>query len=429
MRSKISPFSNFSNTIQTASSCLRPDNEKELRVITQTALGKSLLARGNGLSYSDCSLNTLGMTLDLCRFNHLLAFDEETGLLSCQGAVSFADLFLVHPNYIPPVIPGTLHATLAGGIANDIHGKNNHLRGSLGQHLEALDLQINNEIYSCSRNNNADLFYATIGGLGLTGIIHRVVLKMQPASQVVETETQSFDNFEKLLSAMQTQGITYDYQVAWLDLINKPRALLSLANHSSQTLNYNYHPFSIPKLPFRLINPWLMKHYNNYYFQKKRPALQSLSQFNNPLDSILRWNRLYGKKGLLQFQAVFDTQIAASILEKLLEIIRDSEATAVLAVLKYFTQASSGLLSFSQPGFSLALDFINNKPSRDAIFAMNTFITALKGKVYLAKDLLLTPEQFRFQYPQYKAFSQLLKKYQSPMQSDLARRLGIKHAE
>lgn len=427
MLSKNKKFSNFSNAIQSTSNCFRPDNEGQIESLFANTNNSGYLARGNGSSYSDCCLYDKGIIIDTSRLNHLLSFDETSGVLICQGSVTFADLFLVNPHYIPPVIPGTLRATVAGGIANDIHGKNNHHNGSFGHHIQWIELQLGNQSLHCDRKENPDLFYATIAGLGLTGIIKRVGINMRKASHFVAAHTEKYLEFKTLLQRMQNEGCQYDYQVAWLDLLNKPRALLSLANHSEPTPSKSKYQLTIPKLPIRLINPWVMKQFNRYYFKKHQTIQQilPLSQFNNPLDSISHWNRLYGKNGLLQFQAIVNVDLAFTAIEQLLAIIRAKHATPTLAVLKYFTQSGSGLLSFAEPGFTLAIDFINNQQAREAISEMNEWITKAGGKIYLAKDLLLTEDQFIQQYPKHKQFSKLLTQYQSTMRSDLSNRLGI----
>ncbi|MDI9817629.1 MULTISPECIES: FAD-binding oxidoreductase [unclassified Legionella] len=425
-------FSNFSKAIETRSTCLRPDNENQLRSTFSFSKSKmrGLLARGNGSSYGDCCVNDQGVIIDTSRLNHFLSFDESTGVLVCQGGVTFAELFLVSPHHIPPVIPGTLRATVAGGIANDVHGKNNHREGSFGQHVQWIELQLGEQSLHCSPKENSELFYATIAGLGLTGIIKQVAISMRRASHFVSGHSEKHVNLESLLERMQTHGLQYDYQVAWLDLLNKPRALLSLANHvDAPTRAKSCYRFTVPNLPFRLVNGWNMRWFNRYKFHNSdnKEQVTSLQCFNNPLDSIRHWNRLYGKKGLLQFQALFNQTDALATIEQLLSLIHRARATPTLAVLKYFTQSGYGLLSFTQPGFTLAIDFVNNQQARDAISAMNELITNKGGKIYLAKDLLLTARQFTRQYPYHVQFTQLLTDYQSPLRSDLGRRLGLIH--
>jgi decaprenylphospho-beta-D-ribofuranose 2-oxidase len=427
MLSKNKAFSNFSNAKQTMSNCFRPDNESQLVSLFANTKADRILARGNGTSYGDCCLNDRGVVIDTSRLRHLLSFDETTGVLICQGSVSFADLFLVSPNYIPPVIPGTLSATVAGGIANDVHGKNNHHEGNFGQHIQWINLQLGKQSLHCSQKENSGLFYATIAGLGLTGVIKRVAITMRKASHFVTVQTEKHFALATLLQRMQEGGCQYDYQVAWLDFLNKPRAILSLAKHSKPINSLPTPRLTVPKLPIRLVNPWIIKQFNRYYFKTQQTIQQTLplSRYNNPLDTILQWNRLYGKNGLLQFQSNFAADNAEATIEHLLAIMRSKKATPTLAVLKYLTKPGIGLLSFTQPGFTLAIDFINNQRAQEAIVQMNEWITKIGGKIYLAKDLLLTKEQFKQQYPKYEQFSKLLSEYKTMMHSDLSDRLGI----
>lgn len=388
-----------------------------------------MLARGKGLSYSDCCVNDKGSIIDTSRLNHLLSFDDKTGLLVCQGGVTFADLFMVDPHFLPPVIPGTLKATVAGGIANDVHGKNNHKMGCFGHHIEWLELQMGANTLRCDRLSHPELFFATIGGLGLTGVIKRVAIRLHKAPHFVKVTHEKFHEVKSLLQCMQTRGLEYDYQVAWLDLLNPVRALLSLARHC-EPAHDNEVPirrYTLPKLPFRCVYSWPMKQFNRLYFKQrpKQEEIMPLPAFNNPLDAVQDWNRLYGKKGLLQFQALVDSAIAEEAIHAMLAIIQKHKATPTLAVLKYFTQTGIGMLSFAKPGFTLAIDFINNDAAQGAIVEMNTWVSMASGKVYLAKDLLLSELLFKQQYPQYPQFSHLLGHYQSTMRSDLSQRLGI----
>ena len=432
MKRKIQAFSNFTRAINTSATTVRPDKEEQLTEIFDTKHHFGILARGNGLSYSDCCVNHEEMIVDTTRLNHILSFDPSTGIAVCQGAATFADLFSLDPQFIPPVIPGTLHATLAGGVANDIHGKNNHQSGTFGQHIVWLELQIGQHSFHCSRTEHVDLFNATIAGLGLTGIIKRVAIRLHKASHMVTKKTEKFTSFPRLLQRMELEGIHHDYQVAWLDLLNKPSALLSFANHvetTSRTKRYTKptRRHWIPRLPFRLVNHYLMKQFNRAFYHQAKTESHTIPlwQFNNPLDEINDWNRLYGKHGLLQFQAVFAVDYAHGTLDTLIAIIQSCKATPTLAVLKYFTEAGAGLLSFVEPGFTIAIDFINNSSARRAIAEMNQYISTLPGKVYLAKDLFLTREQFSKMYPGHKIFSNILATYNSPMSSCLGRRLGI----
>lgn len=428
MQTKHQSFSNFSRTLHIKSDAIRPAREDQLNEMMTT--NRTLLARGNGLSYSDCCVNAKATMIDTSRFNHILSFDSATGIAVCQGSVTFADLFLLHPHYIPPVIPGTLYATLAGGIANDVHGKNNPHAGTLGHHIEWVELQIGHKTLRCSPEENSDLFKITIAGLGLTGFIKQLAIRLRQASHWVTHQVIKFTNIADLITRMKDEGLEHDYQVAWLDLLNGPQALLSLADHvqNPHPLNHEVYrrAYHIPRLP-KIIYPFLMKQFNRIYYRLAPTENKTIPlwQFNNPLDNLKQWNRLYGKKGLIQFQAVFPEAEALITLDLLLAIIKEKKATPTLAVLKYFTQKGKGLLSFSEPGFSIAIDFIYNHQTCEAIRAMNQLIADRAGKIYLAKDLLLTPEQFNVMYPGHPQFCELIKPYQTLMRSQLSDRLGI----
>lgn len=427
MRSKKIIVSNFSRALSSQASCIRPDNEQQLADYMAAHQQQSILIRGSGLSYNDSCFNTNGTLVDSSRFNHLIRFDTETGIVVCQGGTVFNDLFLLHPDFIPPVIPGTLHATVAGGIAHDVHGKNNHHAGSLGHHLIWFDLVVGTKKIRCSHEENRELFHGTIAGLGLTGAITQVALRLQKNTRFVITKNKQFTSINALIDLMSHDGLEHDYQVAWLDLLNpEPRALLSTANHCDPVVRKKSTFHAIPKLPFSLINSWDMKFFNKFFFNHyKHEEKLALQQFNNPLDKLKHWNRLYGPKGLIQFQAVFAQDQAAETLEHLVRLIRFHKATPTLAVLKLFTQSGTGLLSFCKPGFTLAIDFIYNEQAKHAITAMNQTIAETNGCIYLAKDMLLNAMQYKQMYANHEQFSQILKRYNCNMHSDLAKRLGI----
>lgn len=430
MRSKKRPFSHFSRIIHTESPTFRPDKENQLQTILLEHPNKHMLARGHGLSYSDSCVHDQSIVIDMSRFNHLLSFDDQSGIAVCQSSVTFSDLLLIHRDFIPPVLPGTLQATLGGGIAHDIHGKNNPHQGNLGDHIAWLDLQVGASSLRCSKEEHPDLFFATIAGLGLTGIIKRVAIRLKKASRTVTTHTQQFTQWGPLLDSMQQEGVTADYQAAWINLLSpEMQALLSFATHIQD--NAHHLPiqprFSMPPVPIRLITAAGMRCFNRAYFHFKStaPKTEALWAYNNPLDALPHWQYLYGKQGVLQFQAVFNAAIALQTIQTLIALIRTHQATPTLAVLKYFTKAGLGLLSFTEPGFTFAIDFIHNRKSRLAIAAMNQYIATLPGKIYLAKDLLLTPKQFRTMYPNYESFHTVVSRYHSPMQSDLSKRLDL----
>lgn len=427
MRSTKKVLRNFSRALSSQSSCVRPETEQELLdFICQHK--QPTLARGAGLSYNDSCFNQDGLIIETQRLNHLMEFDHQSGIVLCQAGVTFKDLFSLNSQFIPPVIPGTLNVTLGGAIAHDVHGKNNHRAGSLGNHIVWFDLLVKNNLIRCSPEDHYELFKATIGGLGLTGVITRIALKLKKASSNVIVTNLKCDSLSSILKQMQSKGLDFDYQVAWLDLLNpSPRGVLSLANHCERAdLSRAKEPYTIPWLPFNLMHSWNTQLINKYLFETATSEeYVSLERFNNPLDKIKNWNRLYGPKGLLQFQAVFDADNALAIIEGLIQIIKQHKVPPTLAVLKLFTQSGIGPLSFCQPGFTLAIDFCNTAKARGTIKAMNQMIVESHGRIYLAKDRFLTREQFQKMYPQHQAFTKLLIANQSPMHSDMAQRLGI----
>lgn len=427
MQSKKTKGSNFSRAQFSQSHYVRPDTEQQLTDYMAHHPQQSILVRGSGLSYNDSCFNTDHYVIDSQRLNHLISFDPETGIAVCQAAVPIKDLFLLHPDFIPPVLPGTVYATVAGGIAHDVHGKNNHEAGSFGHHVMWIELLVAAKKIRCSREENADLFYATIAGLGLTGVILRVALHMRKISRAVLVEHKRFQSIKVLTEAMQEYGMTHNYQVAWLDLLHdEPRSILSIADYCTLFQAKEQPSYSVPKVPFCLLNSWNMKLFNSYFFRSRETKERlSLQQFNNPLDKLKNWSRLYGSKGLIQFQAVLDKECATETLERLVQLIKTHKATPTLAVLKLFTQSGEGLLSFCKPGFTLAIDFIHNKQSINAITEMNQLITEVNGRIYLAKDWLLNPRQYKKMYENHQQFSQTLKDYGCIMHSDLATRLGI----
>jgi decaprenylphospho-beta-D-ribofuranose 2-oxidase len=340
--------------------------------------------------------------------------------------VPLRDLFSLHPAFIPPVIPGTIHVTVAGAIAHDVHGKNNHREGSFGRHVLWLELLIGAKKIRCSHEEHSDLFHATIAGLGLTGVITQVAVRMKRASRFVLAQHQQFTSLKALTDAMSDYGLKHEYQVAWLDLLNKPRSVLSVADHCDAFTHKEHKVHSVPKVPFCLLRSWNMKLFNQLFFNtRKTQEKLSLQQFNNPLDKLMHWNRLYGPKGLIQFQAVFAQDKITETLEQLTQLISTHKAIPTLAVLKLFTKSGDGLLSFCKQGFTLAVDFIHNEQAKQVITAMNQLISDINGRIYLAKDWVLNEEQYKKMYANHEQFSQILRQHGCNMQSDLAKRLGI----
>lgn len=430
MKHKIQKLNTYGRSKWTNCACFRPDSEGEAKELLLKHKNNNLLIRGSGLSYSDCSLLSNGKIIDARRLNNFISFDKETKILEVQGGVTFRDLLSFNKNYIPAIIPGTLNATLAGSIANDVHGKNNHKFGSIGYEIKSFNLDQGITTLECDEINNPDLFYATIGGLGLTGFITRIKIRLLESNQMVVAKSYKFKSFNVLLDYMQTDGLNYDFQVAWLDwLNNSEKSVYSYANYTKENKSFNeLKKILLPKFPFKLISPLLIKQFNRYFYDKKHfdNQIMPIWKFNNPLEFIDNWDCLYGKSGLLQFQALIPISKRNHLME-LREILNSYNAAPLLVVLKYFTMKGQGLLSFCEPGFCIAIDLINEEKSILAIKAMNELVTKINGKIYLAKDRFLTDTQFKSMYTNHDVFMSILKKYQSPFNSDLSIRIGLNH--
>ncbi len=387
---------------------------------------ENCIAYGNGRSYGDVALNANGTLLDTSNLNRFIDFDREVGILRCESGVLVADILdLIAPaGWFLPVVPGTQQITVGGAVANDVHGKNHHQQGSFGCHVKQLQLlRSDQKRYTCSLEENPELFAATIGGVGLTGLIVWVEIQLIniPGTQLV-TEDIQFADLEEFFELSQTSNQDWEYTVAWLDCAasgkNLGRGIFSRGNfssdsfsttdsnkisHSKITLGMPFYP------PFSLINTLSVKLFNTLYYRKAAHRVvkkQHYAPFFFPLDGIQYWNRMYGKNGFYQFQCVLPPQQAATVLQQMLETISQSGEASFLAVLKEFgNKPSPGLLSFPRKGYTLALDFPNRgDKTRQLIASLTKQVNRCDGAIYPAKDALMGQEDFLHYYPQAEQF-------------------------
>jgi len=424
-----------------ASRVARPERMSELNGIVTSSDPASLLARGAGRSYGDAALNSAGGTLDLTRLDRLLAFDPATGQLVAESGVTFGDLVatFVPQGFLPPVIPGTGFATLGGGIANDVHGKNHHEVGSLGQHLDWFDLRLpGGELRRVSPSSDTDLFKATVGGIGLSGVIERASFKLVSIpSNAMRVRRRRVRDLDEHLAALLEEQSRSPYVVGWIDALAKGkqlgRGILEAASYSSEGVAVARRasrrvPFDFPSIA---LNPWTVRAFNALYYRKVpsggSDTLQPIASFLFPLDAIHDWTRIYGKRGFHQFQCVLPFDGGAPALRSLLEAISRSGQGSFLAVLKTMGPAGLGFLSFARPGFTLALDFPEVSGARELIARLETLTADHGGRTYLAKDDTLTPTLLPRMYPEAEAFKATLAKIDPAqrMNSDMARRLGL----
>lgn len=384
------------------------------------------LPRGNGRSYGDVCLDDGGTLLDSHGLDRFIAFDARSGVLRCESGVLLGDILelAVSRGWFLPVVPGTRYVTIGGAIANDVHGKNHHRVGSFGCHLRAFELLRSDGMrLHCSSAENADWFAATIGGLGLTGMMTWAELQLQPiCSEWLDTEIQRYgclDDFFELSTASERD---WTYTVAWLDCTARGHALgrgiFSRANHSPQSDDRRVPREGALRMPitppFSLVNEPSLRAFNTLHFAKAPRMVRRTSQHYRPwlfpLDGIRDWNRMYGPRGFLQYQCVLPPENARDGVAELLARIAASGAGSFLTVLKQFGSiASPGLLSFPRPGSTLAIDFaLRGESTFTLLTELDDVVTAAGGAVYPAKDARMSTAMFRHSFPAWQAFEQYI---------------------
>lgn len=410
---KYQSWGNYPKIVDSKAYCLEWRNE-----LLPTNSEGNYLAFGRGRSYGDVCLNEKGMLLDTCRLNHFISFDDSTGILECESGVTLSDIleFSVPRGWFLPVVPGTKYITLGGAIANDVHGKNHHFAGTFGKHVMSFELlRSDNSKLLCSYNENGELFSATIGGLGLTGLILSAKIQLKsvksPWLQVNTTAFNSLEDFFKL-SAESNQ---HEYTVAWLDCLasgkNFGRGIFMSADHIEHNLQVQRKknitlPFYLPGF---LLNKLSISSFNNFYYRRKKSqtgqAIQHYNSYFFPLDSIQNWNRIYGKRGFLQYQCLLPNENKDQI-QEILELIVKSGAGSFLSVLKTFGEvASPGMLSYPMPGVTLALDFpFKGKETLELFDNLDEIVVKNKGRVYPAKDATMSSHSFKTFYPHWDQF-------------------------
>jgi len=383
----------------------------------------SLLPYGNGRSYGDSCLNEGNTLLRTRALDHFLAFEPATGVLDCEGGLLLSHILdlVVPQGWFVPVTPGTRFVTIGGAIANDVHGKNHHRAGNFGRHVLELELlRSDGSRRVCGPNANPEWFAATIGGLGLTGLITRARIQLRRiASPWMSTEVHRFGNLAGFFRLSEQSDRDYEYTVAWIDCLSTGqklgRGLFTRANHAPA------HPDRRPiapagrlRIPFTppvsLINRLTLRSFNTLYYHRQRTpvvhkTMHYLPQFY-PLDGIGDWNRIYGPRGFMQYQCVVPPTDAERHIAQLLKLIAASGSGSFLAVLKQFGNlASPGMLSFPRPGTTLALDFPNQGARTLALLnRLDDVVAAAGGAVYPAKDARMSGAHFRQYFPAWESF-------------------------
>jgi hypothetical protein len=387
---------------------------------------QAFLPFGNGRSYGDVCLNDGGVLIDTRPLNRFISFDPKKGVLRCEAGVLLSDILrlVVPKGWFLSVTPGTQFVTVGGAIANDVHGKNHHKAGTFGCHLQCFEiLRSDGERISCSAKRNTNWFNATIGGLGLTGVITWAEIRLKKISSAYIQQDiiryQSLDGFFEL-SAESDEN--YEYTVAWVDCLASGtglgRGLFMRGNSSDEppisTPESNRHSIPVPFTPpFSLINRWILKGFNSLHYHKQSRDLTSSNihykPFFYPLDSFRDWNRIYGIKGFLQFQCVIPMIAGQVAAQEILERTRMAKSDSLLAVMKVFgDRASPGLLSFPRPGVTLTLDFPNQgKKTFNLLKQLDGVVKAAHGAVYPAKDACMSADSFQSYFPKWEELEKL----------------------
>ncbi len=386
--------------------------------ILQDALPASLLPYGLGRSYGDSCLNAGRQLIDCRRLNRILGFDPAIGMIRCESGVSLSEIIdlCLPQGWFLPVTPGTRFVTIGGAVANDVHGKNHHCAGTFGAHVLQIALHRSGDgLVFCSVEEHSDLFRATIGGLGLTGIIAWADIQLKPvAGPWIDAESVPFESLSQFLDLSCESDERFEYAVAWLDCFagKNPRGIFFRGNHAA-VRGGEFHPRRGPTLPFAM-PPWLLNRYavqalNLAYYKVHRlrnaKSVVPYDSFFYPLDSVGRWNLLYGKRGFLQYQCVIPESNAAAI-EELLARIARSGMGSFLGVLKKFGSAPpAGMLSFPRPGITLALDFaMRGERTLRLMQSLDEVVQQSGGALYPAKDARMSPALFETSFPRWRAF-------------------------
>lgn len=404
------------------------------------------VARGAGRSYGDSAIARDVLSSE--KLSKSLNFDEQTGVYVCQAGRLLFDVLneIVPRGYFLPVTPGTKFVSVGGAIAADVHGKNHHIHGCFSNYLNWFTILLaDGTILKCSKSENKDLFWATCGGMGLTGVILEASFNLLPIqSSKIVNRTVKCANLNEAISCLnENQNSTYS--VAWVDAVSTGnqfgRALVHLGEHAlsdkEPTSSLAQYQFNRPKfgVPFNLpnwfLNPLLGKVFNAAYYgkvkAKESTAIVDLDNYFYPLDRLNNWNRLYGKYGFVQYQVVIPTQNAEEGIQRILEMVSESKDKPFLVVLKVFGEENAGWLSFPKSGLQLAMDFKRTDSSLVLFDELDELVESFGGRFYLAKDARATRSFFESGYSRLEAFKTLLAsirgngKFRS-LQSD---RLGI----
>lgn len=400
----------------------------------------NLIVRGLGRSYGDAAQRDSGNAVVTTACNVIDWHDRATGVIRADAGVSIGQIIsrFAPKGWFVPVTPGTRNVTVGGAIAADIHGKNHHRDGSFGAHVISMRLRLaNDEIIRVSPAVNGELFWATVGGMGLTGIVVDAVIQLTPiASTTIEVETQRLSSLTDLMDEMRRSDALHAFSVAWVDLLQGQRSVLTQGSFAAQAVGpagNHRRPWTsavgLPPVPLPrvAITPGV-RAFNELWWRKAPAAPtttgESITAFFHPLDAISDWNRVYGRTGFVQWQCVVPDSHDATLLDL---ADRLTALPSYFTVLKRFGPANQGPLSFPVPGWTLAVDLPATAAVISALPALDRAVANAGGRIYLAKDARMSRESFESMYPRLEEFKAIRRSVDPDgrFASDLAARLGL----
>jgi decaprenylphospho-beta-D-ribofuranose 2-oxidase len=444
-----STVAGWGNTARIASTVVTPSSEGELVELLSSSRD-GVIARGLGRSYGDPAQVAGGVVVSNAALREFGPIDRATGLVTLGSGVSIDTLLSVAipHGFFVPVTPGTRQVTIGGAIASDIHGKNHHVDGSFMNHVHSLDLVTPTGIRHVSPTHDPELFWATAGGMGLTGIIVRATIKLLPiASAYVTVDTTRHRDLDDVMAAMIEGDHRYRYSVAWVDCMTSGarlgRGVLTRGDHAPADLVAGRHgateaiptkprltvPFDAPS---GLLNRLSITAFNEAWYRRapkqKLGGIEKISTFFHPLDGVANWNRLYGSRGFVQYQFVVPDDQADAI-RLAIEKLSASKVPSFLAVLKRFGPSNPSPMSFPTPGWTLALDLpVGPSALPRVLDELDELVSQAGGRIYFAKDSRLSPARVAEMYPGLEAFRAVLRQVdpEGVMVSDLSRRLNLR---
>lgn len=400
-----------------------PGDEKRSEELLDVTEGASL-TRGLGRSYGDASLPAPGVreVAGTKLADRILSFDESTGVLRAEAGFTLSELLRLYlpRGFFTPVTPGTKYVTLGGMVASDVHGKNHHVDGTIGKYIQGIKLHLaDGSVVRCSRELEPELFRATLGGMGLTGHILEVDLKLvRVPSPWILRETFKIPHLSEFLTALKETGSTWPFTMGWIDTAARGHSLGRGILYCGRWAEPSEAPPHYPKpkfnitvpfpLPSGVLNRTSISMFNAgvyaSYLQKHKRDVCDADTFFYPLDRVVRWNLLYGSRGVTQHQSVIPDEAGIEGIRGLIEVLNQTGAASFLTVIKDCGAEGEGLLSFPRPGMSVALDLPIRANTQSVIDRLNEHVIRCGGRIYLTKDGFTRAEHFRRMEPRLPAF-------------------------